>query len=334
MKLRMIASLLTLLLVVILVIGGITTAWFTGKDSPPSAAAFLIGTVDIDITGEVVEPAEFRWEIKAEEDCRDFTWAIRNTGYKRVYLRAWLEETLIPADETAWAAQQNPGETIFPGASNWATYVTYSLGEGSETNVKTYPLFAGQYHLAGAVNVWNDNANIYVEYAAAGWEMSGVHLAVADDLGLIPRSPGGPVPGRFPFKAEFDELKETHSFTIPMQGEYPAGALEGREYNWTDPKITKLFIAAHADLIGIETQEAGMNWSQRECDFHWEYNETEKIWYYCLEPVLPGDEISLCLTGCPEKTGLYTVKLFAEAVQAHPEALAELWPGAPCLQGE
>lgn len=332
MKLRMFAGLFTLLLVVVLIIGGITTAFFTGKESPPSAAAFLMGTVDIDITAKAVAPAEFRWEINPGEDCREFTWIIRNIGSKRLFLRAWLDETLRHPGETAWVAQQNPGETTFPGASNWATYVTYPVGEKSAAHAITYPLFAGQYHPAGTIRVWHNTKNIFVEYKGAGWAISGAHLAVADDLGLIPRAPGGPMPGRFPFQAEFDELKETYTFTIPMRGTYEEGALVGRDYEWHTEST--LYIAAHADMVGMDLVSAGgaVSWNQRaDCPYQW--TEHDGYWYYCLHPVMPGEEISLCLTGCPQQAGVYNVKLYAEAVQGHPDAVRERWgDDLPCLQ--
>lgn len=338
MKFRMLASLLILTLVPVLVIGGISTAWFTSKDAPPSAAAFLVGTVDIDITEEEAIPDEFQWKIEEGEDFRDFNWTIKNVGSKGVYLRAWLEETLLPFNETAW------GEgTRFVNPGNWAMYFLYEVGGYTDANPKTVRLIAGQHYEAGTVKVWEGNINgtrtLFVEYATVGWEMSGVHLAVADDLSLIPTTQNGPElgnpqVGRFPFKPEpeFDELRDTYLFTIPMEGNYPSGALKDRPYEGVD--VETLFIAAHADLIGVETKDGGINWSQRDCQFHWEYNEDEGYWYYCLEPVFPGEEVSLCLTGYPEKNGLYTVKFYTEAVQALPEALRELWPGAPCLQGD
>lgn len=337
MRLRIAAALFTLFLAVALVIAGFSAAWFTAEDSLPSATAFLVGTVDLEITGEEAQPAEFRWEVEEGKPCRDFTWTMENTGSKGVFMRARLEETLLlpGADETAW------GEgTRFVNPGNWAMYFLYDVGDHDEDNPRTVRLLAGQHHEAGTVKAWegqNDDgeATLFVEYAASGWQMAEVHLAVADKLELIPKNkPGNPQVGRFPFKDEFDGLKQTHTFALPIQGKYPAGALKGRDYNWTGATI--LYLAAHAVVMGASLEdEAGMNWSQRDdCDFAWEYNEDDGYWYYCREPVAPGEEIRLCLTGFPQKAGLYTVKLYAGAVQALPEAVAARWGvGLPCLQG-
>ena len=344
MKLRITASLLTLALVTALVIGGITTAWFSSKDAPPSAVALVTGTVDLEITGEKVDSEAFRWDIVDEDGCRDFTWTLENTGTKGIYLRARLLETLSRS-ESAWAAQQAPGEFRFTDTGSWATYVTYNLSEGAAGPEKTYPLFAGQDEKAGELRVWHNGTTLYVVYTTADtedeadWQISQVHLAVADDLELIPTTPGGanagnPQVGRFPFKAEFDQLQISYEFEIPLDGIYPAGALQDRDYEWTGGET--LYIAAHANVFGSEPVpvENIIAWEQRNDDCpHWEYDEADGYWYYCRETVKPGEDVTLCLTGCPLEAGLYQVKLSAEAVQAHPEAIRLHWgEGVPCLQ--
>lgn len=327
MKFRMVASLLALIFLQAIFVSGNTMSWLTSKASPTTNTAFTVGTIDIELTGEHVTPQEFRWEIDEGADGRDFTWTIRNTGSKRVFLRTWLEEEIYSADETAWGE----GET-FVDSRNWAMNFFYGVGHYNENNPKAVRLLAGQHHEAGTVKVWeaevNDIPTLYVKYTAADWKISQLHLAVVDDLGLIPLTPGGPQVGRFPFNVEFDELKGTYTFAIPMQGVYPMGALEGRPYDWTDTE--NLYIAAHADLIGMQAEEAGMKWPQRDCEDQW--FEYEGYWYYCLEPLAAGEEVTLCLTGYPEKSGLYTVKLNADAVQALPEAVEKYWDGnLPCL---
>ena len=346
MKLRIIASLAVLSLAVSLVIAGITTAWFTSKDSPPAATAFLMGILNIEITGEEVDSDEFRWEISSEGDCREFTWTIANTGTKGAYLRARLVET-VRGEETAWGE----GTRFVEEPGNWAMYFPYQVGSQGSNNSLTVDLLAGQHQLAGTVKVWNDNDHLYVQYSTEeagdeetgdedGWQIAQLHLAVADDLLLIPTTPSGknqgnPIPGRFPFQESFDELVSSTTFEIDLQGTYPEGALKGLAYDWIDDEPATLYIAAHADLIGTETSPAAglVEWSQQEdCSHQWE--EHGGYWYYCPDPpVAPGEEVTLCLTGCPLETGLYQVKLSAEAVQAHPEAVALYWgEDVPCLQ--
>ena len=340
MKWRFTASLLTLALVTALVIGGITTAWFSSKDSPPAATAFITGIVDIEITGEAVDSEALRWEIEEGDDCREFTWTITNTGNKGAYLRARLLET-VQGQETAWGE----GTRFVEEPGNWAMYFAYQVESQGSNNPLTVDLLAGQHHEAGTVKVWNDTDNLYVKYSTEetgnedGWQMAQLHLAVADKLELIPTTPSGenqgnPIPGRFPFKEEFvEELDTEFVFQIPLDGTYPHGPRSGDDYSWEAGDY--LFIAAHADLVGGEmSSAAGMvQWTQRsDCPHQW--SEHDGYWYYCSEPpVAPGYRVTLCLTGCPEETGLYEVKLQAEAVQAHPEAVRLHWgEDVPCLQ--
>ncbi len=165
--------------------------------------------------------------------------------------------------------------------------------------------------------------------------MAELHLAVADALTLIPQTPGGqPVSGRFPFTAGLDPLLDTYTFALPLQGMYPAGALKGRSYDWAG--ASTLYLAAHAIVVGEgpAAAEAGVSWSPCDCAFAWEYNAADGYWYYCRTPVAPGQEVKLCLTGCPQKAGFYTVRLSAEGVQALPEAVRNYWgENLPCLQG-
>lgn len=130
---------------------------------------------------------------------------------------------LFKGDETAWAAQEDPGETRFVSQGNWGTYVTYDVDGGPQE----YPLYAGQNHLAGFLNVYDDNDKLYVTYQALGtnedpdtigdytvkWTgLKECHLHVANSAEEIPRTPGrgrnavpgNPIPGQFEYKDSFD----------------------------------------------------------------------------------------------------------------------------------
>ncbi|MEO0250161.1 MAG: hypothetical protein ABIN58_11680, partial [candidate division WOR-3 bacterium] len=54
--------------------------------------------------------------------------------------------------------------TRFSNASNWATYVEYTRGDGTETEPASYPLYAGQHYLAGMLYAYDDGDHLYVKY--------------------------------------------------------------------------------------------------------------------------------------------------------------------------
>jgi hypothetical protein len=95
------------------------------------------------------------------------------------------------------------------------------------------PLIAGQSYPAGAVWIFNDASNIYVQYQTESpWVISDAHAAVASTLAGIPQTKAGnPIPGRFAYSATFDPEVTNYTFVIPAAG-YTAGQT--------------IFVAAHA----------------------------------------------------------------------------------------
>ena len=93
-------------------------------------------------------------------------------------------------------------------------------------------LLAGQHIDAGDVKVWNDDANLYVQYVTeGGWELVETHLHVATSLQDIPQTKkGNPIPGQFEYFMYHDPPVTEYTYAIPL--------------TW-DP-CTELCIAAHA----------------------------------------------------------------------------------------
>lgn len=161
-------------------------------------------------------------------------------------------------DETAWAAQAHPGETRFENASNWATYVEYTTGNGTEQEPAFYPLYAGQYYLAGILYVYDEHGALHVKYTTEipqwildhceeegglVYEVEGLcagdwtgfleyHLAVGNTTDDIPRTmsrgrgrgrnPGtltNPIPGHFEYSDYFDPAEpETEWIEVDIEG--------------------------------------------------------------------------------------------------------------------
>ncbi|MBN1179030.1 MAG: hypothetical protein JXD18_07450 [Anaerolineae bacterium] len=101
-------------------------------------------------------------------------------------------------------------------------------------------LLAGQTIDAGDVRIWNDGANLFVEYVTdGGWCLTETHLQVATTLEGIPQRNGNPVPGQFDYRMEHACIS-AYTYQIPIS--WPVG--------------TQLYIAAHAvvaDGVGTVT---------------------------------------------------------------------------------
>lgn len=159
--------------------------------------------------------------------------------------------------ETAWAAQENPGDNRFvPAPGNWATYITYTPTETPAP--KEFPLFAGQYYPAGFLYVYNDGDTLYVEYKASGedsdppytpegycegtWTgLTEYHFQIEDTLAGFNDyqsynkkfdAYGAPIPGQFDYIWESEKVTDT--------GWIPEGGIDISGYTGD------VYIAAHA----------------------------------------------------------------------------------------
>jgi len=144
----------------------------------------------------------------------------------------------------------------------------------------TVTLWAGQFFDAGTVTVTNNADTLSVEIvAAANWQLTESHVAVAHTLADLPQTgSGNPQVGHFDFAAEHDPPVTTYTYTISML-DYG--------YQTGDP----LVVAVHAAVERLNDQGApvqqetawadgldfpGDNWAT-----YVEYTVQE-----CVEPVL------------------------------------------------
>ena len=133
--------------------------------------------------------------------------------------------------ETAWAAEDQPGQTRFvPAPGDWATYIVYERGTGTAEEPKSFPLYAGQTHLSGWLYVYDVDNTLYVRYVTldddsdppykpgycGSWSgLTEYHLEVVGTFaGFNPvrtynkkkNQYGGPIPGAFRYKASYEEI--------------------------------------------------------------------------------------------------------------------------------
>jgi hypothetical protein len=102
-------------------------------------------------------------------------------------------------------------------------------------------LYAGQYIDVGTATVWNDQTHLYIEFnTTGGWQLSQTHLAVATNLDNIPQTRlGNPIPGKFPFKMEYDPTVTEFTCLIDLS-------------EWGEG--TEICIASHA-VVALEGYE-------------------------------------------------------------------------------
>jgi hypothetical protein len=117
----------------------------------------------------------------------------------------------------------------------WGTYFAYHTGDGTEADPVLAPFTANQNDKVGWVSIWNDSANLYVDYDTRDttcWKICETHVYAGE---------GTPPPhgwGQFPYGADhpyIDIKEECH-----VQYHIPLGELGA------DPTCTWLNIAAHA----------------------------------------------------------------------------------------
>jgi hypothetical protein len=329
MKISAVRSLIVISLVTVLVVAGTTMAWFTDDYTIPSAAEMVVGTLEFEVTDASVitegdgepeggEESESDNEGQAltwmAGECKELSWTFKNTGTKTAFFRACPEDTFTgfpEKDETAWGE----GPPFNEGRQgNWAMYFEY---DGLE---KTVRLLAGQNIDAGTVRVWQENGKLYVELQTKdGWKMIDSHVHLADTVDGFPLAGNNnPIPGHFDYK-KYHYLAESYTHEIDLS-DFPSGIPPG-------------LIAVHSCLTkGSETTVEGtINWTLPEGS-PWEEGEPPDGWFYYIEPVRSGEEVTLVLRGCLDEEsvdGTYTVRLKAESVQATHGAAREIWPNWP-----
>ena len=102
-------------------------------------------------------------------------------------------------------------------------------------------LYAGQHIPIGTLTITNDAETMFVTYAVEGdWFISETQVHAASDASDVPRTPGGPVPGRFDFSEVHDPAVSTYTYEIPL------GTLSPGD---------KIIVAAHAAVVKVQNGE-------------------------------------------------------------------------------
>ncbi len=149
-------------------------------------------------------------------------------------------------------------------------------------DVQEVRLLAGQNIHIGSVYVVNNSEKLYVAYETTGdWKLKKVDLYVGACDKLPTNSAGNLVPGQFPYKVEFSELKTFHYFEIPLS-ELPEGCI---------------CVAAHADVVRVVNGEV----AQSETAFG-EGEKVGKNWFmkfeYCIAECVPEEPpVEVCYKG-------------------------------------
>jgi len=172
------------------------------------------------------------------------------------------------AEETAWASMHLPGDNRFvEEKGQWATYLEYEKGDGTETTPAAFPLYAGQKYLSGKLEVWDNGTTLSARYVIddewlkkwllhcgeepygpedvceGEWtEIVEYHFDVANDEYGIPRT----------YKKKDDEYKNP----IPGKFEYVGTGSDRFEVNISNLN-DDFVIAAHAVMryCGYECTE-------------------------------------------------------------------------------
>lgn len=112
-------------------------------------------------------------------------------------------------------------------------------------------LVAGQTIPAGTVAVYNTRGSLNVETAAQdGWLIKEIQIFAGDNATLIPMTKdGNPIPGKFPFKAEY---------TVPVASHVQAIDFFKLGFAWGSPYESKRLqrVAVHADLVKLDAAGA------------------------------------------------------------------------------
>jgi len=117
---------------------------------------------------------------------------------------------------TVCAAQTAPGEFLFSDKqTNWFTWISYNIGDGTAGDPYTYPIYTGQTTLCGTLYVYDNGTHIFVNYVLTDIDsctlggLSVYHLQVDesfDDLKDNIVKGKNPVPGQCEYIDYFDPM--------------------------------------------------------------------------------------------------------------------------------
>lgn len=145
-------------------------------------------------------------------------------------------------------------------------------------DVQEVRLMAGQHYEAGKVYVVNNKEKLYVAYETTGeWKMKAIHLFVGACDKLPVNKQGNLVPGRFPYKVEFNGLQTFYYVEIPLDT-LPEGCI---------------CVAAHAEVVKVVDGEI----VQSETAFG-EGGKVGKNWFmkfeYCIAACEDEPPVEVC----------------------------------------
>ncbi|CAK7035336.1 MAG: hypothetical protein PETM_01466 [Petrimonas sp.] len=145
-------------------------------------------------------------------------------------------------------------------------------------DVQEVRLMAGQHYEAGKVYVVNNKEKLYVAYETTGeWKMKAIHLFVGACDKLPVNKQGNLVPGRFPYKVEFNGLQTFYYVEIPLDT-LPEGCI---------------CVAAHAEVVKVVDGEI----VQSETAFG-EGGKVGKNWFmkfeYCIAVCEDEPPVEVC----------------------------------------
>ena len=108
-------------------------------------------------------------------------------------------------------------------------------------------LYAGQHIDAGTVSVWNSKYNLQIQTVTSGdWLIKEVQVFAGTDP--VTTKKGNPVPGKFPYKKEFENPNRIGMVVVDFE--------EDMGFNWGVPwQLDRIpNIAVHVDLVQLDAE--------------------------------------------------------------------------------
>ncbi|MFC1481656.1 SdrD B-like domain-containing protein [Candidatus Neomarinimicrobiota bacterium] len=108
--------------------------------------------------------------------------------------------------------------------------VVTSLAKGTDCAPVIEQFRAGQHIDIGAVSIWDDSTNLYVQFNAEyGWELQHTHVNISADSIVVngttyDPSDGRPAPGHYTIQTAHDPRVTTYTYTFPL-ADYPGSTI-------------------------------------------------------------------------------------------------------------